>query len=614
MPSIKLDSVHLINFLSYKDCVIDFKDGIYPIIGSTDQNYLRSNGAGKTAIAEAIYWCLYGKPLRKISVDELINSSEGKNCRVSVSLTDTITNRTCVVSRYRKDDTNGNSFKVEVTDYSGERYFYTTQENIDEFVGMDDVMFANSVMFGRSDKLALFSKMSDGEKKEFIRKICPQLRTLEEQNDKYRTQVYEIKQRGAELDSKRTSVEGKLSVRRDMIAKLSATLEKHKKSLEVAKAIPVSIDNSKLESELANIKEKTKKLDAYFKSDKYKHIEEQSNKYEQDINELQAKIIKLNSDLSAHRRNVTKSKAAIKCPTCNRPFDNAEELYQFGKQEEAACDDLTSRINNYTRALHIAKQEHLGITAEIRKYKEAAHAAMQEEKNILAKMQANSTINTDKERAIASAEANINNTLATINEAEYAMQDDEDILASCQSDIETLKQELAVVSILEHATSSVGLQAYIADSFLADVEHFANNILQGMSDSMSLSIISGKSMEKGSREGRISITVDNPNGGLTYGSTSSGESARVDFAIMFGVVSAIQQWSGSNFNFMFLDESFDNAVDDAGAKSVIDMLKQHILPWKESIYITSHRSDIKDLFDNTLIVNKQNGVSVAYYG
>ncbi len=332
MPNIRLDGVQLTNFLSYKDCTINFKSGIYPIIGSIDGNSMRSNGAGKTAIAEAIYWCLYGKPLRKISVDELVNSSEGKNCRVLVRLTDTETDRIGIISRYRKDDNSGNSVAIEICDTNGERYVYKTQESINDFIGMDDVMFANSVMFGRSDKLILFSKMSDGEKKDFIRKICPQLKKLEDQNTKYSDKLAEIKKLGASLDAKKLSIEGKLAVRRDMIARLDVTLVGHKVALERAKSMNASGSTKELEADLNEVRSKIKKLEKYVDSSKYKNLIETGNKYEQDINELQSSIIRLNADLSSRRANIKQSMAGIKCPTCNRPFDNAEELKQFGNK------------------------------------------------------------------------------------------------------------------------------------------------------------------------------------------------------------------------------------------------------------------------------------------
>lgn len=613
MANIEIISVQLNNFLSYKSCTINFKNGIVPIIGSTDNNPLRSNGAGKSAIAEAIYWCIYGKPLRKITVDELVNAEEAKDCFVRLSIKNVDDGRLAYITRHRKHVEFGNSFVMAVSYVDGGYSEHKTQEDINAFIGMDDVMFANSVMFGRSDKLMLFSRMSDSEKKDFIRRVCPQLKKLDEQNEYYRKQVANIKQRGIELDRDIAAVEGRIKVRKDMVARLHDMLTRQKNALATAKNMVVVGNETEVHAELEAVQAKIKKLKDYGESKKFKEFIDLSDKYEREIGELQAKSIRLNSEVATHNANIKKSRSAIKCPACNRPFDNASELQEFAAAEETKCVEIRQHIEVCKAALNELRKNHLDISENIRKHKEAVQDATSTELQLVKKLQTFVDANNNRKHAISAAMAAIETTKATLDEAEYALSDDEDIASVCMDDSKELKDKLAIASILEHATSSVGLQSYIADSFLADIEFYANKFLHGMSDSLKLSIVSGKSLEKNSREGRINITVDNPDGGLTYGSTSSGESARIEFAIMFGVVAAIQQWCGSTMKFMFLDESFDAAVDDAGAKAVVEMLKTHILPWKEKIYITSHRSDIKDLFDEALMVNKCGNSSGAYY-
>jgi len=50
------------NFFSHKQSEIDFKQfDSALLLGSIDGDYSKSNGSGKSAIFEAILWCLFNK-------------------------------------------------------------------------------------------------------------------------------------------------------------------------------------------------------------------------------------------------------------------------------------------------------------------------------------------------------------------------------------------------------------------------------------------------------------------------------------------------------------------------------------------------------------------------
>jgi DNA repair exonuclease SbcCD ATPase subunit len=46
------------------------------------------NGAGKSAMIDALVWCLFGTTLRGYENDEVVNRRVGKDCMVKVTLED----------------------------------------------------------------------------------------------------------------------------------------------------------------------------------------------------------------------------------------------------------------------------------------------------------------------------------------------------------------------------------------------------------------------------------------------------------------------------------------------------------------------------------------------
>ena len=96
---ISFSKVHIKNFQSHSNSVIEFENGMNAIIGES--------GQGKTSILRAIKWCLYNEPKGK----EFIRTGE-KDCTVTIEFSDgsSITRHRTVTSSgyYKVKDCNGN--------------------------------------------------------------------------------------------------------------------------------------------------------------------------------------------------------------------------------------------------------------------------------------------------------------------------------------------------------------------------------------------------------------------------------------------------------------------------------------------------------------------------
>jgi ABC-type Mn2+/Zn2+ transport system ATPase subunit len=96
----------------------------------------------------------------------------------------------------------------------------------------------------------------------------------------------------------------------------------------------------------------------------------------------------------------------------------------------------------------------------------------------------------------------------------------------------------------------------------------------------------------------------------SYFNFSGGESKRIDLAVLFMFQDIRRLQSDVKINISMYDELFDSALDERGAESVLNLLKERVQTNKESIYIISHNKDaVRSGINNIIQLQKQNGIT-----
>lgn len=147
------------NFLSFEHVDLDLAGhGLVVIVGE-NQDHGGSNGAGKTALCEAIHWGLYGTTLRRASVAEVVRIGQN-HCSVTVSFT--IDGHAYTVTRTRNTKT---TLEVAIGGILQPRATIALTQAI-----IDDVLpprvFRNTVLFGPG--LPRFMRVTDAERKALV--------------------------------------------------------------------------------------------------------------------------------------------------------------------------------------------------------------------------------------------------------------------------------------------------------------------------------------------------------------------------------------------------------------------------------------------------------------
>ena len=89
MKHINLVKLSIKNFLSVGDEVvtIDFKPGLHIITGINKDKEDRRNGVGKSTIADAIHFAIFGSTIRELKKENVVNHINQKDCEVVLDFT-----------------------------------------------------------------------------------------------------------------------------------------------------------------------------------------------------------------------------------------------------------------------------------------------------------------------------------------------------------------------------------------------------------------------------------------------------------------------------------------------------------------------------------------------
>jgi DNA repair exonuclease SbcCD ATPase subunit len=640
--------------MAIEDSTLKFEPMTRLLLGQNqDSSAADDNGAGKSSVAEALRWCLFGETVRgtidkSLPVTHVIREG-GKRIKTSVTLNFQTPDNDVIVTRTRTK-TKG-ELKVSMDHaLSGVRSHSTgteAQESINRLLGINVQQFANLVHLDGSYPY-LFAPASDKDRKDILSELvdlaitehmqqevrarispmeaqlsalCDELLRSTVNLDNYRKELPELRKKG--VAAKKLIVEKKAKLR--VVEGEINTFKARYDELQAESEELAGVYEDKIEDKKQQIKELddaievlwTKKAaisDSYLKSD---------------LETAKKAIYSLQSQrqsIGLRIKQIEKLQAEGKCSTCGQDT-TAVSTSELGfltsqtkgltseiEEHKATVEDLESKrrvaIESICDDVARAKKDgdsHTSQLEELERADKAARSGVLEEA-------------TKIRRALMSAVADEARLKAEIDGLQKVKQETKERFEAtkeeaeiCDANIHDLKErderlqhELDGLRFWKKGFGPKGVASLYIETVLphisSRIQKYAN-ILTGGDVTVSLQAYT-ETKSKTIREA-IQISAVNSKGASVYGSNSTGERNRINLAVTLGLIEYFRDVNVFESNLLICDEIFDG-LDSTGVEQALQALNQANV---SSVLVVSHHESLKPLFEETIYARKKGGVT-----
>lgn len=594
MKNIIFKEVKIQNFLSIgKDALkIDFTKGITVITGE-NKDKGGKNGIGKSTIADAIFWCLFGNTIRELKKDKIQHNKNKEECQVVLSFSVSDGKNITPYTITRTLD----PAKIEITAEDGDITLSTIPKNdefIKDLIGANEEVFNNAVIMSTNNTIP-FMAQKKTDKRKFIEGIL-QLNIFGEMLLKTRSEYNDIKKQNDIISGNFVNLQRNLAIFEDQ--KTNADAKKQEK---------INVLNNKIKDIEKNSEElKNKNLPTVDEVNKQlKEIEDKVNTLKiglKSFKNTRSDLATKSSNISAEINQLKKEKQKIfdkgnTCPTCNREYcqDDIKAVEQRLKDIDADISILCNQ--SITVGSEIItwddKIDHLenGIEKLNKKIRELDQ--IKSETKLISQKLSNNLSNildcrksiTELEQGDPSIQFNIDKT--------------EDNIKKTEKELIDIKKNMAILDTVKFIVSEEGVKTYIVKKIINILNTRLNYYLQTLD--APCKCVFDEMFEE---------TIYNEQGKeCSYFNFSGGERKRIDTAILFTFQDVMRCHSGTSFSLNIYDELFDCALDAKGTDKILEILKEKVNKYDESIYIVSHKSSEVANCDNVIFLEKFNGVT-----
>lgn len=591
MRLVNFKSLTIKNFLSVGETpiTIDFQPGVNVITGINHDKEDSKNGVGKSTIADALYFALFGTTIRELSKDLIVNSFTKKRCEVVLDIdiengnglsqyriTRTINPTKCHMTKNGEDITRSTMAK--------------TNEYIQKLVMSNGKIFQNSVIMTINNTVP-FMAQSKIDKRKFIESILS-LEIFSDMLSKAREEHNELKKDYEVLFTKIEGIEKGYNFNKEQ---LDAFEENKRQKIE---ALVKRIEENK--QKIEELKKEIKKLPDDV-IEKLNTKEEEINNELKQIRELYKAAYNNLADVKSkisHVKNQLKEieKVGAICTTCKREYSE-DDL----KHKEANKKELNNKLKDLNKELAIAQKALDKVnTDQVKKEKELKD--IQDKKNVVRDVINN---NKNTETKITLIEENIQSLTKEIDQVkqesnkalEEVVKDLEEKLKTGKQDLEKLDHDCSVLEVVRFVVSEEGVKSYIVKKILAVLNGRMAYYLEKLHANCLCQFNEFFDEQITDEKGELK----------SYFNFSGGERKRIDLACLFSFLDIRRMQGDVHFSTIIYDELLDSSLDDKGVELVLDILRERSQMYNENCYIITHRgTTITEKIDNTVFLEKRN--------
>jgi DNA repair exonuclease SbcCD ATPase subunit len=640
----KILEVGIHNFMAIGEARIDLADrGLVLIQGlNADDTSAKSNGAGKSSIADALCWCLYGETARGESGDAVVNDVEKKDCSVVVLALDG--DNYYQIYRFRKHKVKRNALCVGVGKSSiGPFADLTkgteklTQELVNQIIGCSYDVFCGAVYAGQ-ERMPNMPGMTDKQLKMLIEEASGATileAAYKEAATRLGTAKVGLIETTRTLDATKTNLESE-KLRRASL-QLDMTIWDSRRTAEVVKLTGEAVtQKSALDnivktlggmSTLVDLEKKIAECNAQIAgvAGEQKNLEDYNVRLAE--GERDASIKKIAADTKAAElkraeKELTELDHKVGCPcsSCARPF-SAADIAPAKKLTTDKIATLKNSVSELSKHVSYAHNRITTLTHERDTYR-ASMTDLTATNALRASLTAQAIevrrIEGERERLVMAIRSLLEGAKAKrVEENPYKRQlaEVEKAIFNLDKDVEVngklLETAIEQVTIHEAAAkvfSPAGVRAFLLDEVTPFLNDQTAKYLGTLSDgNIQATWTTLVKTAKGDLREKFSIEVTNNVGGKSFGLISGGEKRKVRIACALALQDLVARRATKPIE-LFIGDEIDDALDSAGLERLTTILEEKAKE-RGSVFIISH-SDIRDWVRNVLLVKRTGGKSV----
>ena len=551
---IKFQKLRFKNFLSTGNTFteIDF-------INSPTTLVVGHNGAGKSTMLDALSFGLFGKPHRKISKAQLVNSINGKGSMVEVEFS--VGSQEYKIIRGIKP----NKFEIWMggnminQNSHAKEYQQVLEKNI---LKLTHKSFHQIVVLG-SSSFVPFMQLSGGARREVIEDLLD-INVFSKMNSLLKEKISilrdEIQGANHELEMCKTKINAQKKYLRDLNAVNTAyRKEKEDKIVEINDEIQelqerntylskeVEEKQPPLLDDIAKLNKQTKDLTEYMSSfrTQIKQVVKESKFFEE--NEV---CPSCDQDISQEIRDEKVSVAKEKAQKLNETMVKAKEKEEDFKSLQESYDAMMEAVRNWQNELNNNNQTISRLQNNITSIQ-----------NDLTKAQGETG---DLEKA--------NKELESLRESELTLTENKF----------KLNEQMAYNTVNFELLKDTGIKTKIIKQYIPVINQLTNQYLQ------ILDFFVHFDLDESFQETIRSRHRD----AFTYDSFSEGEKQRIDLSLLFTWRQIAKMKNSVATNLLILDETFDSSLDDDGVDNLMKIINS--LGEDTHVFVISHKGELED--------------------